>query len=129
MEKFVVFKEKDFEEKIKGWIERRTYVRSSDVLDILNDHLTEIDTDQNIVEKAEKLLESIRRADVTLKDIIISDLYKQCESLIKSIADQDIISKARELNLQKNNECKNSSHNGEVKWTGKCSVCGSKMMN
>lgn len=54
MSKKIVIDKEVFEQKIKGWIERRTYVRSSDVLDILNDHLTEIDTDQSIEERAEK---------------------------------------------------------------------------
>ena len=54
MSKKIVIDKEVFEQKIKGWIERRTYVRSSDVLELLKDYSTELSTDEGIDERAEK---------------------------------------------------------------------------
>ena len=86
MSKKIVIDKEVFEQKIKGWIERRTYVRSSDVLDILNDHLTEIDTDQNIEGRAEKKYHDA---------IVTINLAKKLR-YIEGATEQDLISKARE---------------------------------
>lgn len=91
MSKKIVIDKEVFEQKIKGWIERRTYVRSSDVLDILNDHLTEIDTDQSIEERAEKKYHDA---------IVTINLAKKLR-YIEGATEQDIISKAREKEFAK----------------------------
>jgi len=100
MSKKIVIDKEVFEQKIEGWIERRTYVRSSDVLDILNDHLTEIDTDQSIEERAVKYLSQKGIKDYSLNQHDLSEFWVYPSDLyIKGATEQYLIDqmKAKEF--------------------------------
>lgn len=85
--KIVYFDKEVFEQKIKGWIERRPYVTSKDFLSLIEGLITEIDTDQSIEERAENKAK-----------IIESEHYYHIvkEAIIQAATEQDLISKARE---------------------------------
>jgi hypothetical protein len=50
----IIIDEKDFNEKVIGWIERRTYVTSVDLIALLKDLTTTISIDESIEERAKK---------------------------------------------------------------------------
>jgi hypothetical protein len=45
----IIIDEKDFNEKVIGWIERRTYVTSTDLIALLKDLTTTISIDESII--------------------------------------------------------------------------------
>lgn len=92
MSKKIVIDKEVFEQKIKGWIERRTYVTSKDFLSLIEGLITEIDTEQSIEERAENKAK-----------IIESEHYYHIvkEAIIQAATEQDLISKARECEFAK----------------------------
>jgi hypothetical protein len=53
----IIIDEKDFNEKVIGWVERRTYVTSTDLIALLKDLTTTISIDESIEERAKKYSE------------------------------------------------------------------------
>jgi hypothetical protein len=47
----IIIDEKDFNEKVIGWIERRTYVQSNDLIALLKDLITTISIDDSIEDR------------------------------------------------------------------------------
>lgn len=130
MGKFVVIKYEDLE-KLKSNTQKLIENTIVDTRKINEARLSEIETiealsnelstDESIIDRAERYGHSFNKNDNMREFFAYKDGATE-QSIIEQM-------KAKELNLQKNNECKNSSHDGEVKWTGKCSVCGSTMRN